>query len=120
MRKAQDEMKRQIDKGRQEVEEWKKREKVMLSTKDLVFNERPTKKLMEIYVKPYEIEEVVSKNAVKLKLLVSMRIHPVVNVSKIVRYKELVKEQKVEELKLVEVEGVKEWEVEKILNKRKV
>ena len=120
MRKVQDEMKRQIDKGRQEVEEWKKREKVMLSTKDLVFNERPTKKLMEIYVKPYEIEEVVSKNAVKLKLLVSMRIYLVVNVSKIVRYKELVKGQKMEELKLIEVEGVKEWEVEKILNKRKV
>ena len=103
-----------------EEERKSKREKVMLSTKDLVFKKRPTKKLMEIYVKPYEIEEVVSKNAVKLKLLVSMRIHLVVNVSKIVRYKELVKEQKVEELKLVEVEGVKEWEVEKILNKRKV
>ena len=30
------------------------------------------------------------------------------------------KEQKVEEVKLVEVEEVKEWEVEKILNKRKI
>ena len=106
MRKAQDEMKRQIDRGRQEVEEWKKREKVMLSTKDLVFNERPTKKLMEIYVKPYEIEEVVSKNAVKLRLPVSMKIHLMVNVSRIVRYKELVKGQRVEEPKLVEVDGV--------------
>ena len=28
--------------------------------------------------------------------------------------------QKVEEVKLVEVEGVEEWEVEKILNKQKV
>ena len=28
--------------------------------------------------------------------------------------------QKKEEVKLIEVEGVKEWEVEKILNKRKV
>jgi len=42
---------------------------------------------MELYV----IEKVVSKNAVKLKLLISMRIHLVVNVSKIVRYRELVK-----------------------------
>ena len=103
-----------------EEERKSKREKVMLSTKDLVFKKRPIKKLMEIYMKPYEIEEVVSKNAVKLKLLVSMRIYLVVNVSKIVRYKELVKGQKMEELKLIEVEGVKEWEVEKILNKRKV
>jgi len=36
-----------------------------------------------------------------------------------VRYKDQVKKQKKEEIKLVEVEGVKEWEIEKILNKRK-
>ena len=49
-----------------------------------------------------------------------MRIHPVVNVSRIVRYKEQVKGQKKEEGKPVEVEGVEEWEVEKILNKKKM
>jgi len=37
-----------------------------------------------------------------------MRIHPVVNVSQIVRYKEQVKRQKKEEEKPVEVEGVEE------------
>jgi len=35
-------------------------------------------------------------------------------------YKEQVREQKKEEVKPVEVRGVEEWEVEKILNKRKV
>ena len=49
-----------------------------------------------------------------------MRIHPVVNVSRIVRYKEQIKGQKKEEGKPVEVEGVEEWEVEKILNKKKI
>ena len=49
-----------------------------------------------------------------------MRIHPVVNVSWIVRYKEQMKGQKKEEGKLVEVGGVEEWEVEKILNKKKI
>jgi len=49
-----------------------------------------------------------------------MRIHPVVNVSWIVWYKEQVKGQKKEEGKPVEVEGIEEWEVEKILNKRKI
>jgi len=49
-----------------------------------------------------------------------MRIYPVVNVSRIVRYKEQMKGQKKEEGKLVEVEGVEEWEVEKILNKKKM
>ena len=49
-----------------------------------------------------------------------MRIHPVVNVSQIVWYMEQVKGQKKEEGKPIEVEGVEEWEVEKILNKRKI
>jgi len=85
-----------------------------------VFKERPTKKLTERYVGPYVIEEVVSTNAVKLRLPSSMRIHLVVNVSRIVRYKKQIKGQKKEEGKLVEVEGVEEWEVEKILNKKKI
>ena len=49
-----------------------------------------------------------------------MRIHPVVNVSQIVRYKEQVKRQKKEEGKPVEVERVEEWEVEKVLNKKRI
>jgi len=92
----------------------------MLSTRDLVFKERLVKKLTERYVGPYKIEEVVLRNAVKLKFLASMRIYLVVNISRIVRYRELVREQRVEELKPVEVNGVEEWEVEKILNKRKI
>jgi len=120
LKKVQEEMRRQAERGRREVEKWKKGEKVMLSTKDLVFKERPVKKLTERYVGPYEIEEIVSKNVVKLKLPVSMRIHPVVNISRVVRYKELVKGQRVEELKPVEVERVEEWKAEKILNKRKI
>jgi len=49
-----------------------------------------------------------------------MRIHLVVNASRIVRYKEQVKGQKKKEGKLIEVKGIEEWEVEKILNKRKI
>ena len=91
-----------------------------MRAKDLVFKERPSKKLMERYVGPYAIEEVVSLNVVKLKLPSLMRIHLVVNVSRIVRYKEQMKEQKKEKGKPVEVEEVEEWEVEKILNKKKI
>jgi len=120
LKKTQEEMKRYADRGRKETEKWKKGDQVLLSTKDLVFKERPTKKLMERYVGPYAIEEVVSSNAVKLRLPSSMRIHLVVNVSWIVRYKEQVRGQKKEEGKPVEVEGVEEWEVEKILNKKRM
>ena len=61
---------------------------------------------MERYVGLYAVEEVVSSNAVKLRLPSSMRIHLVMNVSRIVCYKEQVKEQKKEEGKLVEVDVV--------------
>ena len=37
--RAQNEMKRQVNRGRKEVEVWKVGEKVMLSTKDIVFKE---------------------------------------------------------------------------------
>jgi len=80
----------------------------MLSTKDLVFRKRPIKKLTERYVGPYVVEEVVSKNAVKLRLSVSMKIYLVVNVSRVVRYRELEKGQKVEKPKPVEIDGVEE------------
>jgi len=49
-----------------------------------------------------------------------MRIYLVVNVSQIIQYKEQVEVQKKEEAKPIEVEGVEEWEVERILNKRKI
>ena len=80
----------------------------MLSTKDLVFKERPVRKLVERYVGPYEIEKVVSMNMVKLWLPSSMRIHLVVNVSQVVWYREQIKDQKKKEGKPIEVEGVKE------------
>jgi len=37
-----------------------------------------------------------------------------------VQYKEQIERQKVEEVKLVKIDGVEEWKIEKILNKRKV
>ena len=42
------------------------------------------------------------------------------NVSWIIQYKEQIGGQEKEKGKLVEVEEVKEWEIEKILNKRKI
>jgi len=88
LKKAQEDMKRQADWKRKETEEWKKGDRVILSTKDLVFKERPAKKLVDQYVGPYTIEEVVPTNAVKLRLPTSMRIHLVVNISQVVQYKE--------------------------------
>jgi len=38
----------------------------MLSTKDLIFNERLAKKLVDQYISLYIIDKVISTNAVKL------------------------------------------------------
>jgi len=72
---------------------------------------------MLVYI---SLKKVMSTNIVKLRLLTSIRIHLVVNLSQVVRYRELVEEQKVEEVKLIKVKAVKEWEFEKILNKQKI
>ena len=66
LKKVQEDMKRQADREKKETEDWKKGDRVMLSTKDLIFKERPARKLVDQYVGPYIIEEVVSTNAVKL------------------------------------------------------
>jgi len=84
LKKAQEEMKRQADRRRKETKDWKRGNQVMLSTRDLVFKERPARKLVDRYIGPYVIEEVISTNAVKLRLPTSIRIYLVVNVSRIV------------------------------------
>ena len=47
LKKAQKEMKRQVDKGKKESKAWKKGDRVLLSTKDLVFKERLARKLVD-------------------------------------------------------------------------
>jgi len=66
LKKVQEDIKRQADRRRKETENWKKGDKVMLSTKDLVFKERLARKLVDRYIGPYTIEEVVSTNVIKL------------------------------------------------------
>ena len=80
----------------------------MLNIKKLVFKERLMKKLIERYIRLYIVKEVILRNMVKLKLLAFMRIHPVVNVNRIVKYRKPVKEQKVEKPKSVKVNKVEE------------
>ena len=96
LRKIQEKIKRQADKRRKKVQKWKKRTKVILSTKNLIFKERLAKKR---YIELYEVEEIILENTIKLKLLASIRIYLMVNVSWVVKYKEQVKEQKVERSK---------------------
>ena len=52
LKKVQEDMKRQADQGRKETEDWKRGDRVMLSTKNLVFKERPARKLVNRYMGP--------------------------------------------------------------------
>ena len=96
--KAQKEMKKYADRKRAEVDNYKVGDLVMLSTKDLKYQmvERRTKKLMERFVGPYKIKKIVSLNAVELELPSTIKVHLVVNVSRIHRYIGQVEEQKKE------------------------
>ena len=72
------------------------------------------------FVGPYKIKGIISSNAIELKLSKSIKIHPVVNISRVRLYKLQVEGQKKILPKLVIIEGEVEFEVEKILNKRTV
>jgi len=81
---------------------------------------RRSEKLTERFVGPYKVKGIVSSNAIKLELPKSIRIHPVVNISRVQLYKPQVEGQKKIPQKLVIIEGEEEFEVEKIINKRTV
>jgi len=117
--KSQEEMKRQADRSRKEVEEYRVGDKVLISTKDFLMElmKRVTKKLTEKFIELYVVRKIVSENAVELELPALLRIHLVVNIRRIVKYREQVEKQK----KIpppVEVAGKKEYEVEKILDRQ--
>jgi len=122
LRKAQKDMRKYADRKRSDTDEYKVGDLVMLSTKDLKYQMvgRRTEKLMKRFVSPYRVKEIVSSNMVKLELPSTVKIYLVVNVSRVRRYIGQVEEQKKEQLALVIIEGEEEWEVEQILNKRKV
>ena len=121
LKKAQEEMKRQADRKRGEAEEYRVGDLVLLSTKDLKWQMegRRMEKLTERFVGPYKVKRVISANVVKLELPKTVKIHLVVNVSRIRRYKEQVQGQKKQPALPVIIEGEEKYEVEKIMNKRR-
>jgi len=85
LEKVQEEMKKYADRKRAEVDKYKVGDLVMLSTKDLKYQMvgRRTEKLMERFVGPYKIKKIISSNAVELELPSTIKIHLVVNISRI-------------------------------------
>ena len=118
--KSQEEMKRQVDRSRKETKEYRVGDKVLISTKDFSAElmKRATKKLTEKFIGPYVVKKIVSENAVELELPASLRVHLVVNVRRLVKYREQVEGQKKILLPPVKVAGEKEYEVEEILDRQ--
>ena len=118
--KSQEEMKIQADRSKKEAEEYRVSNKVLISTKDFLMElmKRVTKKLMEKFIGPYVVRKNMSENTVELELPALLKIHLVVNVRRIVKYREQVEGQKKIPLPPVEVDSEKEYKVEKILDRQ--
>jgi len=120
--KVQEEMKKFANRKKREKEEYRVGDLVLLSTKDLKWQMkgRRLEKLTKRFVGPYKVKGIVSSNAIELELPKSIKIHPVVNISRVQLYKPQMEGQKIILPKLVIIKGEEEFEVEKILNKRTI
>jgi len=78
-------MKKFADRKCREEKEYKVRDLVLSSTKDLKWQikGRRSEKLMKCFVGPYKVKEIVSSNVIELELPRSIKIYPVVNISRV-------------------------------------
>jgi len=115
-------MKKYTNRRQREEEEYRIGDLVLLSIKDLKWQMkgRRSEKLTKHFVGPYKVKGIVSSNAMELELPKSIKIHPVVNISRVQLYKPQVEEQKKIPPKPVIIKGEEEFKVEKILNKRMI
>ena len=93
-----------------EVNNYKVRDLVVLSTKDLKYQivGRRTEKLIKRFVGSYRIKKIVLLNVVELELPSTIKIYLVVNVSRIQCYVGQVEEQRKEQLALIIIKGKEE------------
>src|SRR5580765_1410605 len=120
---AQQRQKYYTDNSRREVE-FKIGDNVLLSTKNLkTLLPEQTKKLSKNFIGPFKIIEVISKVAYKLELPSHMRVHNVFHISLLKEYiidKMFTNRNDSRPDPEYNEKGEAEWEVERILNKRKI
>jgi len=85
LKKSQEEMRKYANRKRSEVEEYKVGDWVLLSTKDLKYQMkgRQSEKLTEQFIGSYQVKGIISINAIELDLPSTVRIYPVVNISRV-------------------------------------
>ena len=107
--KAKARMKRQADKYRSQAPDYEIGNKVWLSTENLKLT-RTSKKLTEQWLGPYDITKRIGDNTIELRLPRSMKIHPVVKISRVKPYKEHLEGQPT--FKPGPVQVTEDWEIE--------
>ena len=114
-------MRKYVDRKGSEAEEYQVGDWMLLSTKDIKYQikGRWLEKLTEQFVGLYQVKGIILTNIIELDLLSTVKIHPVVNISRVHKYKDQVEDQKKEQPAPVVIKGEEEYEVEKILNKKK-
>jgi hypothetical protein len=110
---AQGRQKHYADKKRREASSYNVGDLVLLNGKNITTT-IPSKKLDYKYLGPFEIEEILGPNVMKLKLPKTMRIHPVFHVSLLKRFQEDPERENNEPGPII-VEGQEEYEVERIV-----
>jgi len=122
LQKVQEEMKQYMNRERGDVEEYRVGDLVLLSTKDLKYQMvgRQMEKFTEHFVGSYKVKAIISSNIIELELPSTIKIHLVVNISRVQKYKLQVEEQRKEMPQPMIIKEEEESEVEKIMNKRKV
>jgi Chromo (CHRromatin Organisation MOdifier) domain len=117
-KKTQKTMKKHYDGHRREAPVFKVGDKVWLEAKNIT-TDRPTKKLDDRRLGPYEILEKVGASAYKLRLPETDKSHPVFNEALLTPYEEPPAHRREERPAPQIVSGNEEYEVEEILKHRK-
>ena len=98
LKKSQEEMRKYADRKWSKIGEYKVGDWVLLSMKDLKYQikEKQLEKLTERFVGPYQVKDIISANVIELDLPSTVKIYPVINVSRVHKYKDQVEGQKKE------------------------
>ena len=96
LRKSQEEMKKYANRKRREIEKYQVGDWVLLSMKDLKYQMkgRQLEKLTERFIGPYQVKGIILTNTIELDLPSIIKIHLLVNVSRVYRYRDKVEGQK--------------------------
>jgi len=115
--RAKEDMKKFYDQKKSDAPQYQKGDKVWLDAAHL--NIKRSGKFKEKRIGPYSIIQLCGPNAVKLKLPSHLRIHPVINISRVIPYKEPLNGQPMYKPPPVELENDLEYEVDFVRDIRK-